>query len=232
MYNLLDIRAAISTLSKMVIHDPTLYDHSASVAMMSGIIAKSCVDKRIVYKDLVLVAQCGLYHDVGKTCIPSNILNKPAKFIPEEYEIMKQHAALGEKELREIIACGTPLDPLLARVAGEHHERFCGHGYPHGKKGREEEDSEKGIHLFTRIVTIADVYSALLMERVYKPAYSPQEAIDIMSKVAPDDFDPKIWTPFLKMVTKTIEQTAPSTNTEATLRYTEGQISRSSKKVS
>jgi len=200
--NLYDSDAAIATLSRMVTHDPTLYDHSASVAMIAGVIARQVLVRShaLPKSEVEIIAQSGLYHDVGKTCVPSFILNKPGKFTEAEFEIMKSHTTLGEQELARTVEAGAPIHELCVRVAGEHHERFSGKGYPRGRKGREEEDEKNGIHLYTRIVTIADVYSALLMKRVYKPAYEPQDAVKIMAESAKDDYDPEIFVPFLKSV--------------------------------
>lgn len=201
--NILDSEAMIGTLSKMINCDPTLYDHSASVAMLAAVISTKNLKKPLPVKEAELVAQCGLYHDVGKTCVPSAILNKPGKFTPAEFEVMKTHTSEGHRVLRECIASGAPINEYVARVAYEHHEKFCGGGYPCGRKGRLEEDAENGIHLYSRIVSIADVYSALLMKRVYKEAYAPQDAILIMAKAA-IDFDPDIFTPFLKSVVSSV----------------------------
>jgi HD-GYP domain-containing protein (c-di-GMP phosphodiesterase class II) len=151
-----------------------------------------------------LVAQAGLYHDIGKTCVPNFILNKPGKFTPEEFEIMKSHTTLGHEELAKISHQGGGIDHLCCRVALEHHEKFDGSGYPLGKKGRFESDEENGIHLFSRIVSIADVYSALLMKRVYKPAYSSQDAVKTMAETATRDFDPEIFSDFVRTVIKSL----------------------------
>jgi HD-GYP domain-containing protein (c-di-GMP phosphodiesterase class II) len=204
--NLFDSELAIATLSRMVVHDPTLYDHSASVAMLGAVIAQKCLSTPVAAREIPLIAQCGLYHDVGKTCVPSVVLNKPGKFTPEEFEVMKTHAALGEEELLQVIETRhVPIDPICARVAGEHHERFGGHGYPKGLKGRLEDNKDNGIHLYSRITTIADVYSALLMKRVYKPALMAQEALKIMSDyAAKDDYDPEIYHRFIKQVVVSI----------------------------
>jgi putative nucleotidyltransferase with HDIG domain len=202
--NLMGNEFAIATLSRMVTHDPTLYDHSASVAMISGLIALQCLPEPLSKKDSELVTQCGLYHDVGKTCVPSVILNKPGKFTDEEFAIMKSHAELGEQELQKIIKNGTNINEVVARVAGEHHERFGGRGYPRGRSGRLESDPVNGIHLYSRIVTIADVYSALLMKRIYKPAYEAQDAIKIMAGVAKEEYDPIIFKGFLLSVVKSL----------------------------
>ena len=202
---LLDRPKALGTLSKMIEHDHTLYDHSAMVAMLSATIASDMLSQSFSRADYSLISLCGLYHDVGKTCVPSHILNKAGKFEPEEYEIMKTHAEHGEKYLCTLRDEDTDIHPLIIRVAGEHHERFDGSGYPRGKIGRQEE-REDGIHLYTRIVSIADVYSALLMERVYKPAFDPSKSLEIMIKEA-KNYDPKIFKEFVRKVVASINET-------------------------
>ena len=200
----IDSEVAVGTLSRMINCDSSLYDHSASVAMLSAIIASSFLPSPLHKQECEVVAQCGLYHDAGKSCIANHVLNKPGIFTPEEFEIMKTHTHHGYDELQKAINKGAPIHELSARVALEHHERFTGKGYPHGRKGRLEED-ENGIHQYTRIVSIADVYSALLMKRVYKDALTSGEAIKLMKKVADNDFDPLIFDPFYKHVMSSIE---------------------------
>ena len=201
---LMDSEVAIGTLSRMVSCDPTLYDHSASVAMIAGVISTQILKKPLPRIAAEVVSRAGLYHDVGKTCIPNHILNKPGSFTEAEFEVMKKHTTLGYEELCCAIEKGAPIEGEIARVALEHHERFTGGGYPHGRKGRLEDDPENGIHLYSRIVMIADVYSALLMKRVYKPAYDSAQAIKIMSEIAEREYDPEIFIPFLKNVVKSL----------------------------
>ncbi|MCB9229312.1 MAG: HD domain-containing protein [Deltaproteobacteria bacterium] len=204
MSSQIDSDIAVGTLSRMISCDSTLYDHSASVAMLSATIAMSFLKNPLSREECQIVAQCGLYHDAGKSCVPNHVLNKPGSFTPEEFEIMKTHTILGYEELRRAIDKGAPVNELAARVAMEHHERFKGRGYPHGKKGRLEDHAE-GIHLYTRIISVADVYSALLMKRVYKAAMSSTEAIELMTKNADDDFDPEIFYPFCDHIRTSIE---------------------------
>ncbi|MCX6104375.1 MAG: HD domain-containing protein, partial [Proteobacteria bacterium] len=118
---------------------------------------------------------------------------------------------LGHSELMKLISGGVSIDELVARVALEHHERWDGSGYPHGRKGSFEVDAQNGIHLYTRIVMIADVYSALLMRRVYKPAFEPQDAIRIMAQEA-KGFDPDVFKPFLKCVVRSLNKDESHTN--------------------
>jgi putative nucleotidyltransferase with HDIG domain len=200
--NLMGSDVAIGTLSRMVLADPTLYDHSASVAMMAAVIARRILHK--TEKEAGLIALSGLYHDVGKTCVPNHILNKPAKLTREEFEVIKEHTSLGYEELQKAIAQGAPIEETVARVALEHHERFDGHGYPQGLQGRYEEH-DQGIHEFSRVVMIADVYSALLMKRVYKEPFDPEKAIGIMQQSAVNDYDPIIFEPFCSSVSSAVE---------------------------
>ena len=174
--------------------------------MIASIIATKVIPQRFTPELAEILATAGICHDVGKSAIPNAILNKPGKFEPAEFEIMKTHTTEGFDELNKVIGGGAPLPELVARVALEHHEKFNGNGYPHNKKGRAEEDPQNGIHLFSRIITIADVYSALLMKRVYKPAYEAGEALKIMVDTAKDDYDPDIFIPFVREVAKSFNQ--------------------------
>lgn len=196
---LMDSHVAIGTLSRMVLADSTLYDHSASVAMLAGIIGKNLMGMSKI--DAERCARGGLYHDVGKTCVPNSVLNKPGKFTPEEFEIMKTHTTLGYEELKKAILEGAPIEEEVALVTLEHHEKFSGGGYPYGKIGRREERAD-GISIYARVVTIADVYSALLMKRVYKDAYDQNQTLEIMRSSADRDYDPSIWKKFEKSVDK------------------------------
>ncbi len=204
--NLMDSDSALATLSRMISIDPTLYDHSASVAMFATVMARRQYGDRFPVKDAEVLAQSGLYHDAGKSCVPNAILNKPGAFTPEEFDVMKSHVHHGFRELSNAIHAGAPIDPLVAQVALEHHERFTGKGYPYGKRGRLEEDPENGIHPYARIVSIADAYSALLMKRVYKPALPAEKALELLEKSAPDDFDLQIFEPFVQNVKASLNQ--------------------------
>ncbi len=203
--NLMDSESAMATLSRMITIDPTLYDHSASVAMFATVMARRFFGSKFSQKEAEILAQSGLYHDAGKSCIPNSVLNKPGAFTPEEFEIMKTHVHHGFRELSLAISTGAPIDPLVAQVAIEHHERFTGKGYPYGKKGRFEDDPDNGIHPYARIVAIADAYSALLMKRVYKPALPAEKALELLERSAPDDFDPLIFEPFVKGVKTSLQ---------------------------
>lgn len=126
-------------------------------------------------------------HDVGKVGIPDAILLKPGRLTPQEYEIMKRHAALGASALKEASqqsACGGFLEMAVA-IARHHHERFDGQGYPDGLSGT-------AIPLAARIVAVADVFDALTTVRVYKPAFSPEVATRLIVEGSGSQFDPDV----------------------------------------
>ncbi|MEE1291555.1 MAG: HD domain-containing phosphohydrolase [Spirochaetota bacterium] len=124
-------------------------------------------------------------HDLGKIGIDDSILKNPSKLTDEEFVIMKKHTIYGEEKFSAILkACGqNSFLKQAAKLAGNHHEKWNGTGYPTGKKGFE-------IPLSARILTIADVYDALRIARSYKPAFTHKEAFDIIVSQKGTAFDP------------------------------------------
>ncbi len=133
-------------------------------------------------------------HDVGKVGIPDNVLLKPGKLTPEEFEVMKRHTLIGGETL-SASAQAHPEASFLKMaldIALKHHERWDGTGYPFQLKGVE-------IPLSARIVAIADVYDALTTKRVYKEAFSHEVAADIIYKSRGTHFDPDLVDAFSKV---------------------------------
>lgn len=126
-------------------------------------------------------------HDVGKIFISDVILNKPGKFTPEEFEIMKTHARLGGEIVERIL--GDNADPELVQMAKDvacgHHEKWDGSGYPDGLRGEE-------IPLAARIMAVADVFDALVNKRVYKEAMAEDRAYEILREDSGSHFDPVV----------------------------------------
>ncbi len=126
-------------------------------------------------------------HDLGKIAVDDDVLRKPGRFTPEEYDKMKIHAAEGARVVHEILkdTDDEAFRRIAENVAHYHHERMDGSGYPEGLK-REE------IPLEARIMAIADVYDALVSKRVYKDSYSFERADQIILEGMGTQFDPAL----------------------------------------
>jgi len=121
-------------------------------------------------------------HDIGKVGIPDAILLKPAKLTPEEFAEMKKHTLYGAKILS---GAESQLLQTACKIAGSHHERFDGAGYPSGLKGEQ-------IPACARMVAVADVFDALCMPRVYKPKWPPEKALEYILSESGKAFDPEV----------------------------------------
>jgi putative two-component system response regulator len=125
-------------------------------------------------------------HDVGKIAIPDKILLKPGKLDKEEYDIMKTHTTRGKEIIADLGDVETSLYLKHCEdICYGHHERWDGNGYPQGLK-------EKEIPLVARLASIADVYDALVCERIYKPAIPFNEALKIINSGKGTQFDPVV----------------------------------------
>jgi len=133
-------------------------------------------------------------HDLGKIVVSDLILNKPGKLTDEEYESIKTHAAEGENIISDIVNEAGYEDFLFNAklLAGSHHERWDGRGYPRGLKGED-------IPLQGRVMAIADVYDALVSERPYKEAYSHVKSVGIIRENSGTQFDPQLVSLFLQV---------------------------------
>ncbi|MDD3123771.1 MAG: HD domain-containing protein [Candidatus Izemoplasmatales bacterium] len=149
---------------------------------------QSIISKRFI-SDLFIFSSI---HDIGKVSIDDSILKKPGKLSDDERVLMQQHAIIGANILNSIIDKFPNLSHLkkAAEIANFHHEHFDGHGYPSGISGQE-------IPLMARIVALADVYDALVSERIYKPTMTHEEAKLIIMEKSGGQFDPDIIKAFL-----------------------------------
>ncbi|MDN5347599.1 MAG: hypothetical protein PWP65_1163 [Clostridia bacterium] len=157
MLNLADIRSL----------DDYTFCHSVNVcvlALMTGITLG------LSRSDLCHLGVGAILHDVGKIRVPLEILNKPGPLTPEEFDIIRLHPEYGF----EILSDYKEISKVSAHIALEHHERYDGSGYPQGLKGSE-------CHEFARITGIVDVYDALTSDRIYRPAYAPHEAYELLA---------------------------------------------------
>jgi response regulator RpfG family c-di-GMP phosphodiesterase len=126
-------------------------------------------------------------HDIGKIGIPDSILLKPGKLTKEEYAVIKEHPPIGYEILKE---SKSPYLKIAAEIGFTHHENFDGTGYPRGLKGEE-------IHIYGRIVALADVFDALISKRPYKEPMSVEETVELIKSKSGTQFDPKVVNAFL-----------------------------------
>jgi putative nucleotidyltransferase with HDIG domain len=131
----------------------------------------------------------GMLHDIGKMRVPDHILNKPAKLTDPEFEIMKSHVVLGLETLQQTPGIST----TVIQIAGEHHERFEGSGYPHRAKANEI--SELG-----RMAAIVDVYDAITSNRVYHKGMEPPDALKKLFEWSNHHFDEELVQHFIQAI--------------------------------
>ncbi|MDO9492992.1 HD domain-containing phosphohydrolase [Acetobacterium sp.] len=154
-------------------------NHVKRVARVSAFLAK---EYGLSERDVAILTAVSPMHDVGKIGIGENILHKPGRLSEQEFEIMKYHTSIGYEILKN------PEREMLryaSLVALEHHEKWGGGGYPSGKSGDD-------IHVFARITAIADVYDALRSIRVYKDAWSQEDAVAYLIAEKGNFFEPKL----------------------------------------
>ena len=153
-------------INTLKISDEYTFKHSVDVASISMIIAKRYgLDDKQVYQ----IGVSGLLHDLGKSQIPNEVLNKPGKLTDAEFELMKKHPLLGYNIIKE----KTDIAPEVKMGVLQHHEKTNGRGYPLGL-------SDQKIHIYARILSVADIYDALVTERPYKKAFSPRDAVEMI----------------------------------------------------
>uniref|UniRef100_UPI0030840B6D HD-GYP domain-containing protein n=1 Tax=Desulforadius tongensis TaxID=1216062 RepID=UPI0030840B6D len=157
MVNLNDIRST----------DDYVFGHSVNVCVLALITGIALGYER---KRLYNLAVGAMLHDIGKIKVPKEILNKPGKLTADEFEIIKKHSQWGFEILKS-----NPNISITSRVAAyQHHERFNGQGYPQGLSGNE-------IHEFAQIVGLVDMYDAITANRVYRKAFPPHEAFEMIA---------------------------------------------------
>lgn len=141
-----------------------------------------------------LLTKSAPLHDIGKVGIPDNILQKPGSLTPDEWAIMKTHARLGSDAIEQAesdVEQPVAFLSLAKEIAHWHHEKWDGSGYPDGLRG-------DAIPISARLMAVADVFDALISQRVYKPAMGYEEARKIIADGRGSHFDPDIVTAFLE----------------------------------
>lgn len=137
------------------------------------------------------IAQAAVLHDIGKISVPDAILNKPGRFTDEEFQIMQQHTVNGDQMLAKMnMFANLPYYQYARDIARYHHERWDGRGYPDHLVGDQ-------IPLAAQIVSIADVYDALVSTRVYKPPFTHDQTVSMILEGKCGSFNPKMLEYFL-----------------------------------
>lgn len=165
-------------------------EHVRRIRTITKIVMLSYVrrhpDCGITKEQLRWITDASALHDLGKIAIPDNILCKPGRLTKEEFEIMKEHTTRGCEILERIpYLVNSELYQYVYDICRHHHERWDGRGYPDGLKGDE-------ITIWSQIVAVADVYDALVSVRVYKAAYSPDKAVQMITDGECGVFNPDV----------------------------------------
>ena len=161
---------------------------SGYVNVMGRYIIENKLYEDLTYEKLHSIVESAPLHDIGKVGIPDNILLKPGKLTFEEFEIMKTHAQLGADALSGCLETSkhkstTEFLESAIEIAGCHHEKWNGTGYPNGLSGTD-------IPLSARLMMLADVFDALISKRVYKESMTYEQAADIINDGEGTYFDP------------------------------------------
>ena len=152
--------------------------HVVRINTLTRLLLERLVENTDAYNltpdDCYLISTASAFHDIGKVGIDESILNKPGKLTKEEFETMKEHTLIGASMLDKLEHYK---DEKMIKIAYQicrwHHERYDGKGYPDGLIGEQ-------IPIAAQVVSVADVYDALVSKRVYKDAYSHEQAMKMI----------------------------------------------------
>ena len=177
--------AVAVNIDALKVSDEYTFKHSVDVASMAMIIARQ---SGMSDEDVRRIGVSGLLHDLGKSEIPNEILNKPARLTDEEFEVMKSHPLRGYNLLKD----KPDIAPEILMGVLQHHEKMGGNGYPLGVAGDK-------ISPYARVLAVADIYDALVTERPYKKGFTPRDAVEMIMAMT-EDLDVNMIKMFLKSV--------------------------------
>jgi putative nucleotidyltransferase with HDIG domain len=177
---------ALISLARLKTADDYTYMHSVAVCALMIALAKQLGLDAATTRS---VGIAGLLHDLGKACVPAQVLNKPGKLTPEEFDVIKRHPEEG----RKLLDASSGVDDIVLDVVLHHHEKTDGSGYPGSLK-------DDGISLFAKMGAVCDVYDAITSNRPYKAGWDPAESLRKMAEWAKGHFDQAVFQAFVKSV--------------------------------
>lgn len=180
------LRGIVESVSSICTYDGYTYTHSVDVSVIAMSIGLQLGYKRYTLLELGIGA---LLHDVGKLKIPCDIINKPGSLDQNEFNLVKTHPFQGAELARN----HSQVSSRAATMVLEHHERWDGSGYPNGKEKKE-------IHLFSAICGVADIYSAMITTRSYRPAHPPHEVYELILGLGDSFFDYEVIKAFARCI--------------------------------
>jgi putative nucleotidyltransferase with HDIG domain len=184
--SILRSKDALAWLTKIKDKDEYTAEHSLNVCILSATFARHLGHDE---KEIREIALCGLLHDVGKSKIPDEILNKEGRFTDEEFDLMRQHTTFG----RNLLMSLPNADRIAIDVAHSHHERLDGNGYPRGLQAHQ-------IPYNAKVIALTDSYDAITSSRCYDRARASMEALDIIYKCKGTQFDDELALEFIKCI--------------------------------
>ncbi|CAN5260371.1 hypothetical protein BH23CHL9_BH23CHL9_13320 [soil metagenome] len=189
-------QAAEAALSAIV--DPMPHYRGKPSSLIAAIAVRMAKHLDLPLQEIERIRVASLLHDIGKLGVPEQILEKPGPLSPDEWQSVVQHPRIGQVIIDRVAAVRDAGTIIL-----HHHERFSGHGYPHGLRGGD-------IPLGARIVAIADAYDAMIHDRPYRKAISHSAALDELRKHAGIQFDPELVEMFCGLFGTTVPLPDPS----------------------
>ena len=177
---------ALSCLGRIREKDNYLLEHSVNLSVLMSLFGNY---RKLPPDALHQTIVGALLHDIGKILTPDDILHKPGRLTPEEFEVMKAHA----RHSRDILKSTEGIGELTIMTAAEHHEHLDGSGYPEGLKGEE-------ISVYGRMVAITDVYDAITSDRVYHKGMPPTQGLKKLLEWSGTHLDAGLVTEFIRCV--------------------------------
>jgi len=177
---------ALSCLGRIREKDNYLLEHSVNLSVLMSLFGGY---RKLPSDALHQTIVGALLHDIGKILTPDEILHKPGRLTPEEFEVMKAHA----RHSRDILKSTEGIGELSIITAAEHHERMDGSGYPEGLQGED-------ISVYGRMVAITDVYDAITSDRVYHKGMTPTQGLKKLLEWSNGHLDPKLVKEFIRCV--------------------------------